>query len=457
MLCCLVFLFWETIMKRSFRLQLVLLVGILSLSWQNVADAFGVVQQRLHARPPITTRFLSDVNGGGELIKQSETKSELLNAFVNLQTSDQYDAVLVGLCAKLLDNSPDVSMADIHKLLQEMNASNIPLSPRSVMSTIDAAVPLQDSNVMRDTVRLLQSNKNGLLQFGNQQATVRLIVPQNANSRVQLPNNSYKTVSERLDSLTYPTDNRGQEVQAALVVGGVAVLCEAIQLLQIYDLQLPASVILWSLIGVLVVDNFYDLIQKVSNFALRDKEMKLPTLDSLPFGLGTGQATGQVVRGMSRLINTDRERSSLCEAAGLCAAYTLGLPVFAFRPNALEASVLLLESNNNSAVESLYNESGLLKVLIWLLAPVVAEQAKFPQLIHSNPREAVGCLERLEEYGGDIDKSFWRDRQEPLLKWAYAEADILVRSNQKEITEMANRLSGGAATIGDCIAVLEQW
>jgi hypothetical protein len=72
-------------------------------------------------------------------------------------------------------------------------------------------------------------------------------------------------------------------------------------------------------------------------------------------------------------------------------------------------------------------------------------------------------LKRLQdraELFGSTDILWWMDNDEErndLLKWAYAEADNLLRSNKATVTELTERLAGGAATVGDCVAVMENW
>ena len=70
-------------------------------------------------------------------------KSQLAAAFTALDESDQYDAVLTGLCAKILDNSEGdtqaASLDDSAALLTEMNQRRIPASPRSLMALIDVS------------------------------------------------------------------------------------------------------------------------------------------------------------------------------------------------------------------------------------------------------------------------------------------------------------------------------
>jgi hypothetical protein len=161
-------------------------------------------------------------------------------------------------------------------------------------------------------------------------------------------------------------------------------------------------------------------------------------------------------------------------------AYALGLPCFSFRPNALEGAMLILESkkiedheNNgwdSQILNPLLSQSGLMKMLIWLLAPVAMEASLHPQLITSDSREAQGLINRLLQKGkemgfeqdvGEIlsiqNMSVNDNEIKDLLKWAYSEADILLRSNKASVEALTERLIGGAATVGDCVATLEGW
>jgi len=118
-----------------------------------------------------------------------------------------------------------------------------------------------------------------------------------------------------------------------------------------------------------------------------------------------------------------------------------------------------------SSLDPLLSDSGILKMLIWLLAPVAIEQMKHPQLISSDPREASGLLSRLKEkaarFGSadELDALNINDDEEmnALLQWAYSEACALIRGNMKVCEELAERLAGGTSTVGDCVAVLEGW
>jgi hypothetical protein len=119
-------------------------------------------QQPRHSKLALTLYSTTDDssnggNAGSSLVRQTDNnimKKQLLNAFTNLGTADQYDAVLTGLCAKILDdmatttnnnnneNTPDkiiVAIQDCTDLLEEMNASKITASSRSLMALIDVS------------------------------------------------------------------------------------------------------------------------------------------------------------------------------------------------------------------------------------------------------------------------------------------------------------------------------
>jgi hypothetical protein len=80
---------------------------------------------------------------GGMMSMGSTLQSQLASAFSALDESDQYDAVLTGLCAKILDQpsmSGDqvaVALQDPIQLFQEMNSRKVKASGRSIMALID--------------------------------------------------------------------------------------------------------------------------------------------------------------------------------------------------------------------------------------------------------------------------------------------------------------------------------
>jgi hypothetical protein len=299
----------------------------------------------------------------------------------------------------------------------------------------------------------------GLTQFGSLQSTLTPF-PSNPTSIVRTMDGTRKSRRERLDDLPdLPLDDRGAEVSSAFAFSFFAAFCGLTNFLGMSDITPVTDFLLVGMVLFGIVDNAYDVLA----LAPLPLKQRLPDKKDLPLQLGTGQTSGTVFRGLVRLTTVDTERDCECEAAALFAAYTLGLPCFAFRPNALESAVMIVESmKKESRLDRLLSSVGVLKVLVWLLAPVAMESAKHPQLIMSDPRESMGLLERLEDKAnllkdGDLFWTVSDQEKTDLLKWAYTEADLLLRSNKAVVTEISQRLAGGAATVGDCIAVIEDW
>jgi len=347
---------------------------------------------------------------------------------------------------------------------------------------MQATVKSQDALIMADMLALAIRNPGGLSQYGILQSSI-LEMPISLTQRVVCPDGSRKTRRERLNSLPdVPTDDRSAEVTSAAFTLGIVGICFLANIFGMDEITPVTNFIWFSIVAVGVVDNFYDVLKMGSSVAVSSldtseankERMKMPEKGSLPLGLGSGKLTGTITRGLTRLLSVDTERECQCEAAALYAAYVLGLPCFAFQPNSLEAAYLIAQSiKDNSpdrttmSLDPLLSYSGVLKVLIWLMAPVAMESQKHPQLICSDPREASGFLKRLEDNAGknniNMEDLWWTleadsaQEKYDLLKWAYHEADILLRNNLKEVTEISQRLTGGAATIGDCVAAIEKW
>lgn len=328
--------------------------------------------------------------------------------------------------------------------------------------------------------------KNGSLSFyGSLQSSIQFLPPSD-NSIIS---QTGMTRGERLMKLsTIPTDDRAKEVSSAITVMTMVGLCLIIQGIGngigLEGVTPYTSFLLTSIIGIGILDNFFDVLKLGGSMAITLTQDKLPDAvknipppekENMPFGLGNGNITGTVVRGITRLWAVDTERECQCEAAAFFAAYSLGLPCFAFQPNALEAAILMFQSCNKkegvqSSLDPLLSSSGLMKMLIWLLAPVAYESMFHPQLISSDPREARGFLTRLSEkstvFGAEdeimsllrMDENSDNKKEiEDLLKWAYAEADVLLRNNKDIVKNLSERLIGGASTLGDCAALLENW
>ncbi|OEU18804.1 hypothetical protein FRACYDRAFT_268449 [Fragilariopsis cylindrus CCMP1102] len=117
-------------------------------------------------------------------------------------------------------------------------------------------------------------------------------------------------------------------------------------------------------------------------------------------------------------------------------------------------------SQADNDLDPLLTNNGMMKMLVWLMAPVAMESVKHPQLVQSDPREADGFLSRLEKSTLINKEDLWwleegPEEKEAMLKWALAEADLLLRRQNTVVTEITERLASGAATVGDCVAAIE--
>jgi len=425
----------------------------------------------------------------GEMILASESDRLLNVAFSSLDAKDKYETVLSGLCAKVIDAGAENAregMVDPIRLMEEMNSSRIPAGPRGIIGLIDATALTSDARIMANVLSL--SIKNGaILRYGSLQGNINPI-PQSSST---FAFGASGQEQERLEGLApVPDDDRATEVSQAVIFSGVVVGCIGINffsgLFGLEDLTVWTNLVLGVAITTVVVDNFFDAIvmggsavAKLNEDKLPDqaKNLNAPKKEEMPLGIGTGSVTGTVVRGLSRLLSDNTERDCQCEAAAVFAAYSLGLPCFAFQPNALEGAALVLESmggnsndsdefNLKGSMDSLASDAGLLKVLIWLMAPVAMEISKYPQLMSSEPREASGFLQRLADKSKNAEYAqtalegalpVGDEQTDKYLRWALAEADLLLRNNAKTVDALSEALAGGAATVGDCVAVLEDW
>eukprot|EP00543_Licmophora_paradoxa_P014953 CAMPEP_0202468256 /NCGR_PEP_ID=MMETSP1360-20130828/74710_1 /ASSEMBLY_ACC=CAM_ASM_000848 /TAXON_ID=515479 /ORGANISM="Licmophora paradoxa, Strain CCMP2313" /LENGTH=457 /DNA_ID=CAMNT_0049093121 /DNA_START=26 /DNA_END=1399 /DNA_ORIENTATION=- len=454
--CCLVLVFFESLL---FKTSALLGPGSAISSSSRISS--------FPSSFPLNAIDVEEKGGSSGLVFQNEDdRSKLASAFGALSKADQYDAVLTGLCAKILDETPDdqalESLDNPIQLIQEMNKGRVKASGRSLMALIDATIKAEDASAMTKIMSLCLKN-GGANQFGKRQNELTILPPM-PTSKVLCLDGKTRTRRERLDSLVdVPYDDRASEITAATATATVFVLNLVANFLGMDDLTGITNTLVFLAVLVGVLDNFYDFISFLAG-QIKNISIKMPDKDSLPLGLGTGQLTGTVARGLSRLLTVDTERECECEAAAFFAAYSMGLPCFAFRPNALEGAVLVVDSmKDTTEMDQLLSNVGILKMLVWLMAPVAMESSKHPQSIVSDPREAAGFLSRLEdrvELLGGPDQLFWlesEEEKEDLLKWAYTEADLLLRNNREIVTELVQTLASGAGTVGDCVAVIEDW
>jgi len=428
----------------------------------------------------------------GEMVLSRDGDRLLNVAFSALDDRDKYETVLTGLCAKVIDGGAANSksgLVDPIRLMEESNSNGITIGPRGIISLVDATALTSDVRIMAKVLSLAISN-GSILRYGTLQGDINPI-PQPSATVFPFGNRNNNGI-ERLQSLPpIPEDDRAAEVSQAVLFSGVVAACMAVNLFGglfgMEDFTPFTNLILGVTITTVVVDNFFDAIVMGGSAVAKMNEDKLPAgaknmsapqKEDMPLGIGTGSMTGSVVRGLSRLLNVNTERDCQCEAAAVFAAYSLGLPCFAFQPNALEGASLVIDSMRSEprsdddakdiqgSLDNLASKSGLLKMLIWLLAPVAMELSKYPQLMSSDPREALGFVNRLSDqarnnaqYSNALLDALPENEEQTndYLRWALAEADLLLRNNKNIVDALSKALAGGAATVGDCVAILEEW
>lgn len=134
-------------------------------------EAFTSIRKPLRSVKVLSASQSSDQDGKesfaeGLVAAGSSLQSQLASAFSNLDESDQYDAVLTGLCAKILDEptmSGDeviVALEDPINLLEEMNTRRVSAGSRSLMALVDVSSTIFSVPcVSRNASRLCQSTE----------------------------------------------------------------------------------------------------------------------------------------------------------------------------------------------------------------------------------------------------------------------------------------------------------
>ncbi len=307
----------------------------------------------------------------------------------------------------------------VYKLIEEMTGKDVRMTTKSFAALVDAASLSRDLGVIQECLLLARRN-------GASRVFAKGVGTLNPPPRV-----CAATVAA-IDALpTVPQDDRtlelGAGVAALLVVGG-AVGVEALGPLFHVDTG-PASLLLLGTLVACVLD----------------------------FTQRQGQELRLVLAGLNRMFMRDPEREARVQAATFLSAYLLGLPCFCFTPNVLETIRMAAEVPEFQDVLS--STTGLNRLLVYLLAPVAAEEANHVQLIVSDPRQARALLqvfkERNPEQQQEEEDEEGRGLEEVLLPWAYQETRRLLATNSGLLEKLRQRMESGGATAGDCCSLLE--
>jgi len=198
-----------------------------------------------------------------------------------------------------------------------------------------------------------------------------------------------------------------------------------------------------------------------------------------------GAAGAAVLGGLQRLLAEDPVRETRVEAACFLAAYTLGLPWVCYRPNAVEAvrffPVLVAGEEAMAGIGGPApmvpagaapppTLSLLDRYLVWLMAGAAAEVAIDGRLIEANIGRGRDVLRRLSGVpGADHDPpvppaeagarssavaAARRAREDVRLRWAVAEATVLLQRHAATYDGLVNKMLDGASA-GECAAFVE--
>ena len=323
----------------------------------------------------------------------------------------------------------------IYKLIEEMAEKSVRITPKSFAALVDAASLSRDLSVIQEC--MLLARRNGASRvFARGVGTLSPPPPLRASATAGGAGGS----AAEIDALPpVPHDERTSELGAgvvALTVLGGALMVEALGPLVHVDTW-PATVVL---VGGAVAAG-------------------------LDFSQRQGEEVKLVLAGLNRMFMKDPEREARVQAATFLSAYLLGLPCFCFSPNVIEA--VKMTTDVEEFAEVLSSPVGINRVLVYLLAPVVVEEANHLQLIVSDPRQARAlvqvCRERRRgreggrEGVGKMAEEGEADEKEEerLLRWAYQEARRLMAMNSGLLEKLRQRMESGGATVGDCVALLE--
>ena len=162
------------IFVKRLQMKLLFFQYALSALFISSAEAFSTQSVRNNYTRPSTQLQLAADNEQGLVLKETfdmDKASLLESAFDALNDKDKYDAVLTGLCSKILDGKIEVDPAQIGmeatlspsqlalekmkdpiRLMGEMNQRKVKASSRSLMALIDVSTYRYDTLICLDFV-----------------------------------------------------------------------------------------------------------------------------------------------------------------------------------------------------------------------------------------------------------------------------------------------------------------
>jgi len=240
-----------------------------------------------------------------------------------------------------------------------------------------------------------------------------------------------------------PGDARAEEVSGALLFGGAIGVALLLELADLFDTLVPfvipgdvQSPPPQLLLGVVGLAWAYD------RYSQR------------------GEYGAALARGLSRLLDRDLQREAAAESASFLVGYVLGLPSMPFVPSASRA-LEMIETLGEQMEGVLPRPARLVdRVLIWQLAPVVAEAQEYDDLLVSEPGLPMQLLRAARRkqatLGVDALQGGWTaDDDEARVRWAYAEAKRLLKRYSGTRAQLQTQMAAGVS-VGDCVVLIER-
>eukprot|EP01038_Epipyxis_sp_PR26KG_P005444 gene5444-7537_t len=434
------------------------------------------------------------------IIISDKSGADLTALLENMPINEKYTLLLQSYCKKILEmKSPTAeSSKDLVRkmdtLYYEMIQKSIPPEKSASQSLLDASASFCNVDIIGKALRLGKAS-GALNVFGV--AIGQLTTP------------ITRKVDSSLLNIDIPQDDREREIFNA---GLITVLGSS-----------------WALLEVLTKfnDDIHPWVTLYSVFIL--------ALGGLDVAYKQGLNIRQAVAGFDRLILRDAERESHCDGSAFLIGYLLGLPCFCYKPDVIEALKMtkdapltlsaykqpkalkvkssigglfndlkkgfvinskndkLLPKESGSSISDLdiefdiYSETddpkkegllGLGRILIWLMAPVAAEQLKYGKTVISDPRRCQRLFQVLDSIQKSVEKEenkssnnndnnksvsineivapLSTDDRLALMGWAYFEATSLIRQYGDLLEEVSSFMRTGTSTVGECTLMVEQ-
>ena len=350
-------------------------------------------------------------------------------------------------------------MNRIFRLYGEMVQKQLTPSARSCQALLDCASKYCSCDILGKALQLGKAS-NKLRAFGV------------INSMLVDP---FTTAREVLPSTALPEDDRELEIVLASATAALVATYLALQAGSIFDQGLNN----WGTLvfGIVVL------------------------LGGVDIALTQGMSLRKAAAGLDRLVLADAEREAHADGAAFLLGYLLGLPSFCYQPDVPESLRMLQDYRESMSIfkqraakslampqETADGDSsralayfvephvggagdtpGLAvgRILVWLLAPVAAEQLRYGKNIVADPRTATRLLQVLEsEQGlqgrgrldimGDLTIPEEGPDRDALLTWAYYEATTLCKQYGDLLEDVRDFLQTGTSSVGECSLLIEQ-